>query len=110
MISPPRNRRRSSHLPSQALRVRAGRRRRPVVELMESRTLLSIMVGTFDDVVDSGDGFTSLREAIAMADDNGVTDTIVLPHEIGGIEGTYALTLGELAIDDADPLTIQSDG
>ena len=37
-------------------------------------------------------------------------DTIVLPHEIGSVEGTYSLTLGELAINDSDPLLIQSDG
>jgi CSLREA domain-containing protein len=73
---------------------------------MESRTLPSIMVDTFADTVDANDGFTSLREAIAQAD----ADTIVLPHQIGGVEGTYTLSLGVLSIADAGPLAIQSDG
>jgi hypothetical protein len=76
--------------------------------LLESRQLLSITVATFDDVVDSGDGLTSLREAIAQAAADNGADTIVLLHEIGGVEGTFALTLGELAIDDPDAQTIES--
>ncbi len=76
---------------------------------MESRTLLSIMVSTFDDTV-AADGVTSLREAIAQAAANPGADAIVLPRSIGSVEGTYALALGELAIDDGDPLTIESDG
>ena len=76
---------------------------RPVAELMESRTLLSIMVNTFDDAV-VVDDFTSLREAITQAAATAGADSIDLPA------GTYALTLGELAIDDVDALTIHSDG
>ena len=75
---------------------------------MESRTLLSILVDTFDDVVSVTDGVTSLREAIAQAAGDPGADTIIVPRSIGGVEGTYALSLGELAIDDAGPLTIQS--
>ncbi|MFO0892784.1 MAG: hypothetical protein U0790_27040 [Isosphaeraceae bacterium] len=76
---------------------------------MASRTLRSIKGATLDHVV-APDGFTSLREAIALADDDGAEDTIVLPHAIGGVVGTYTLVLGELAVDDADALTIESDG
>ena len=83
---------------------------RPVAELMESRTLLSITVNTFGDVVDAGDGLTSLREAIALAAGTPGADSITLPHQIDSVEGTYALTLGELDLSDPDPLSIQSDG
>ena len=96
------------HAGARAGAVRGGRR--PVVELLECRQLLSIAVDTFDDVVNPNDGLTGLREAITQAAANAGADTVVLPHEIGGIVGTYALSLGELDIDDADPLTIQSDG
>jgi hypothetical protein len=81
----------------------------PLFELLESRQLLSITVDTFDDVVNSGDSLTSLREAITQAAGS-AEDTVVLPHEIGGVEGTYALALGEFLIADADGLTIESDG
>ncbi len=77
---------------------------------MESRTLLSITVNTFGDVVDAGDGLTSLREAIALAAGTPGADSITLPHQIDSVEGTYALTLGELDLSDADSLSIQSDG
>ncbi len=79
------------------------------LEPLESRQLLALLVDTFADLV-ADDGHTSLREAISLADDNGVPDTIVLPHAIDGVEGTYTLTLGELSIDDADALTIESAG
>ena len=93
---------------ARARAVRGGRRLD--VELLECRQLLSIAVDTFDDVVDPGDGLTSLREAISQAAGDPGPDDIVLPHEIGGAEGTYTLALGALAIDDTDPLTIESDG
>jgi hypothetical protein len=60
------------------------------------------------------DGLISLRQAIALARDSeshGGDDTIILPHEIGGVAGTYALSLGELSIfDPTGKLTIQSVG
>ena len=79
-----------------------------LLEPLESRRVLAIIVNTFEDLVVADDGLTSLREAISQADDNGVEDTIVLPHAIEGVEGTYALALSELAINDADALTIES--
>jgi hypothetical protein len=85
------------------------------LERLEDRTVpATIPVNTFADVVDANDGLTSLREAITLAADattHAGDDAIVLPHEIGGVAGTYALSLGELAIDDATgKLTIMSDG
>ena len=78
--------------------------RRPELETLESRTLLSIMVDTFDDVIDAGDGLISLREAITQAASTGDADTIELPA------GSYALTFGtELLINDP-ALTIQAVG
>ena len=84
-------------------------RRNLHLETLEDRRVMAVMIDTFDDVV-ADDGYTSLREAISLVSNDGVSDAIVLPHAIEGVEGTYALSLGELAIDDADALTIQSDG
>src|SRR5262245_27389775 len=83
------------------------------LERLEDRTVpATIPVTIFADVVDPNDGLTSLREAIALAGDpasHAGDDTIVLPHTIGGVAGTYALSLGQLAIDDASgKLTIMS--
>ena len=49
--------------------------------------LATILVDTFVDVVDPGDGFTSLREAIIQANANGENDEIVLQA------GTYELQI-----------------
>src|SRR5262245_31199487 len=92
-----------------------AKRLRPALERLEDRTVpATILVNTFADVVDPSDGLTSLREAIALAADPAThagDDTIVLPHEIGGVAGTYALSPGLLIINDATgKLTILSDG
>ena len=72
----------------------------PAVEWLEDRlTPATIPVTTFADVADPDDGLISLREAIALAADPAThagDDTIALPHEIGGVAGTYALSLGQL--------------
>src|SRR5262249_28664471 len=92
-----------------------ARRYRPALEWLEDRvTPATIPVTTFADVVDPNDGLTSLREALALAADAAThagADTIVLPHAISGVAGTYALSRGQLAIRDATgKLTIRSDG
>ncbi len=54
-----------------------SRRRRHLLEMLEDRRLLAtIEVTTGLDVVDSGDGLTSLREAIDQANANSDLDTI----------------------------------
>ena len=65
---------------------------------------MAIIVTTTDDVVDSGDGFLSLREAVAQA--NGTAaDTIRFASEIEG--QTLMLTAGELVL--REDLTIDGD-
>ncbi|HVK08687.1 MAG TPA: right-handed parallel beta-helix repeat-containing protein [Gemmataceae bacterium] len=97
-----------------AARANSRRPWRPGVEWLEDRlTPATTVVDTFVDVV-ADDGMTSLREAIALAADPAThagDDTVVLPNEIGGVAGTYALSLGQLLIDDATGrLSIQSEG
>ncbi len=50
--------------------------------------LATITVDTFVDVIDGGDGLTSLREAVIQANAGGGGDTILLSA------GTYTLTIG----------------
>ncbi|WP_145278062.1 choice-of-anchor Q domain-containing protein [Tautonia plasticadhaerens] len=77
---------------------------------MERRALLStILVDTFADEVQP-DATTSLREAIALAASTPGDDAVVLPAIIDGAQSSYALALGQLAVDDADALTIRSEG
>ena len=45
---------------------------------------MAIIVTTTDDVVDSGDGFLSLREAVAQANGTAAADTIRFASEIEG--------------------------
>jgi len=72
------------------------------VEPLEDRRLLAITVDTLLDVVDDGDGVTSLREAIATA--NSTSE-----DEINfSVTGEIDLLLGELQI--ADSLTIAGPG
>ena len=83
------------------------RRRRPGVELLEGRTLLTtILVDTFDDVTDPSDGRISLREALVQAVGTPAEDdTIILPA------GDYVLTDGQVAIHDpTGRLTLRSEG
>jgi hypothetical protein len=120
-----RNRRPSRRQPACANKLG---RPRPGVERLEDRTMPApILVNTFADLPVPPDdplslsqssaptnGPMSLRQAIALAansESHGGDDTIILPHEIGGVAGTYALSLGELVIFDATgKLTIQSAG
>ncbi len=53
-----------------------------------SGILATINVTTTNDVVDGGDGVTSLREAVIQANGTGAVDTIVLGP------GTYTLSIG----------------
>ncbi len=67
-----------------------------------------INVTTTADVLNGGDGVTSLREAFVQADGNGQADTIVL-----GAGLTYSLTdcgAGELIHSEAQDLTIDGNG
>lgn len=67
----------------------------------------TITVTTTADVVDAGDGVTSLREAITTANGNGQDDIIVLAPQ------TYSLDLcaaGEFFYDEAQDLTIEGNG
>lgn len=85
-------------------------RRRPGptnrVEALEARELLTTFtVDTLIDVVDAGDGVTSLREAIEAANGQSGADTIQFASSANG---TLTLTLGELNI--TDTLTIEGNG
>ena len=75
-------------------------------------TLATFTVTTTADVIDGGDGFLSLREAIIAANDNAEADTVILGT------GTYTIadgTAGENAsatgdLDITSDITIQGDG
>jgi hypothetical protein len=71
-------------------------------------------VNTFTDLAVPTDGLLSLRAAIALAADPAThagDDTIVVPHEIDSVVGTYRLSLGSLSVsDDSGMLSIMSDG
>lgn len=66
---------------------------------------MAIIVTTTDDVVDSGDDFLSLREAVAQANGTAATDTIRFAAEIEG--QTLTLTAGELVL--REDVTIDGD-
>lgn len=67
----------------------------------------TIVVDTADDVVDAGDGVTSLREAVAIADGNGGDDTITL----AAVEHQLSLcAAGALEHTEAASLTIEGEG
>jgi 6-phosphogluconolactonase (cycloisomerase 2 family) len=85
--------------------------------MLEDRALLAaITVTTFTDVVDGGDGLTSLREAITTANSNAEADMITLPA------GTYTVAIAganensnatgdfDIAADGGNTLTIQGAG
>jgi hypothetical protein len=69
------------------------RGRRPRLELLESRRLLTVTVDSLQDRVDGDDGLMSLREAIAAATPDETIDF--------SVEGVIRLDplLGELVID-----------
>ncbi|MEL7466146.1 MAG: choice-of-anchor Q domain-containing protein, partial [Pseudomonadota bacterium] len=70
----------------------------PVAATSASATGMPLIVDTLADVVDANDGFTSLREAIALANANADHDDIVFAD---GLSGTIRLTQGELAVTEA---------
>jgi hypothetical protein len=77
------------------------------VESLEDRCLLSVAtVNTAMDVVDLGDGVTSLREAVLITNILDGHDTIQFAESLHG--QTISLSAGELAITDA--LTIVGPG
>ena len=74
---------------------------------LEKRNLLAtIVVNTFDDVTDAGDGLTSLREAITQSNSNGEDDTVVLG------QGVYQLSISGIEEDNNETgdLDILPDG
>ena len=77
-----------SRLRRTARKINSRRRPRQLfLESLEGRQLLAtFVVNTFNDVVDAGDGFTSLREAITQANGLAGEDRIELSA------GTYSLT------------------
>lgn len=78
-----------------------------VVVAVPTASAVTITVTTTNDVVNGGDGLTSLREAFATAGSNGTADTIVL-----GAALTYALTDcgGPLTHADNQELVVQGNG
>jgi predicted outer membrane repeat protein len=84
-------------------------RRRPGVELLEPRRLLTtIQVTTTLDVVNSDDGLTSLREAVAEANATAEHDAIAFTGLTSGGPAAIVLSLGELWIREA--VTIEGPG
>jgi hypothetical protein len=66
---------------------------RAPVEQLEARLCFAVIpVNTFDDVVDSSDGLTSLREALTTSAATQGEDLILLPA------GVYPLTQGQLSV------------
>ena len=91
-------------------RARAGRGiSRPMLEFLECRQLLSLTVSTFDDVVDAGDGFLSLREASSKPRGRPAPrPSSCHMNQLGG--GDLRPLHGELGISDSDGVTIVSTG
>jgi predicted outer membrane repeat protein len=78
-------------------------RRRPRVEALEDRALLSTFtVNNLTDATNASAGQTTLRMAIQMANANPGPDTVVLQPV-----GAYKLSLGELHVISPGKLTIQ---
>ena len=88
-----------------------------IFEALESRTLLAtITVDTLSDIVDAGDGMTSLREAVDEANADTTTDTINFDPSLAG--GTIYVTQGEISVTEglnitglgSDTLTVDAQG
>lgn len=82
------------------------RRRIRQVELLEDRTLLATFnVTTHLDVVNAGDGVTSLREAVNSANANTGPDTITFASKLNGVQIQLGSQIGI-----ANEITIQGNG
>ena len=73
---------------------RCPRRLLPRLEPLEDRTVpANLVVTTLTDELNAGDGLTSLREAIAIADQDTVADTITFDPSLFTSGQTKTLTL-----------------
>ncbi len=78
------------------------RRRRICVERLELRRVLAaFVVNTSQDIVNAGDGLTSLREAVLQANGTPGLDAVSFDPAAFSAASTIDLVLGELPLDDS---------
>jgi RHS repeat-associated protein len=84
-------------------------RRRPQLERLEERAMLAITVDSLADNLTVGDGLTTLREAVQMANANPDADVIdFAPSLTAAGSATIELSLGQMTI--TNPVTIDGPG
>ncbi len=79
-------------------RLRTRHRRLRAESLESRRVLATFVVSTAADIVDAGDGVTSLREAIQLANNQAGDDTITFDPAAFADATTIDLQLGELSV------------